>query len=35
MKTGLRGDIDAFFVDYNIFDTNDILDIQKYLTKNT
>ena len=30
-KTGLKGY--AFFVDYNIIDTNDILDIHNYLMK--
>ena len=32
-KTGLRGYINAFYVNYNIIDTNEILDIYKYLTK--
>ena len=32
-KTGLNGIIKVFSVDYNAFDTNDILDIHKYLMK--
>ena len=34
-KTELRGYINAFSVNYNIIDTNKILDIHKYLTKIT
>ena len=34
-KTGLIGYITAFYVNYIIIDTNDILDIHKYLTKIT
>ena len=34
-KTGLKGSAKAFSVDYNTIDTNDILDIHKYLMKGT
>ena len=34
-KTGLKGTVKVFSVDYNDIDTNDILDIHKYLMKNT
>ena len=34
-KTGLRGVVKIFSVDFNLIDTNDILDIQKYLMKRT
>ena len=32
-KTGLKGSVDFFSVDFNPIDTNDILDIHRYLTK--
>ena len=32
-KTGLKGYVLAFSVNYNIIDTNDALDIHKYLMK--
>ena len=34
-KAGLKGYVHAFSVDYNIINTNDILDIPKYLMKKT
>ena len=34
-KTGLKGVIKFFSVDFNPIDTNDILDIHKYLMKKT
>ena len=34
-KTGLKGVINFFWVDFNPIDTNDILDIHKYLMKRT
>ena len=34
-KTGFRGVVKNFSVDFNLIDTNDILDIQKYLMKRT
>ena len=34
-KTGLKGIENFFSVDFNPVDTNDVLDIQKYLTKGT
>ena len=34
-KTGLKGTVKVFSVDTNDIDTNDILDIHKYLMKNT
>ena len=34
-RTGLRGILKCFFVDFNLIDTNDILDINKYLVKKT
>ena len=34
-KTGLKGYVHAFSVDYNIINTNGILDIHKYLMKLT
>ena len=34
-KTGLNGYVLIFSVGYNIIDTNDILDICKYLIKTT
>ena len=32
-KTGLKGSITLFSVDFNLIDTNDILDMHKYLMK--
>ena len=32
-KTGLKGSVKFFSVDFNPIDTNDILDIYKYLMK--
>ena len=32
-KTGLKGVVKRFSVDFNPIDTNDILDIHKYLMK--
>ena len=32
-KTGLKGIVNFFSVDFNLIDTNDILDIHKYLMK--
>ena len=32
-KTGLKGNVKSFSVDFNHIDTNDILDIHKYLVK--
>ena len=34
-KTGLKGVVKFFSVDFNLIDTNDILDIRKYLMKRT
>ena len=34
-KTGLKGVVKYFSVDFNLIDTNDILDIHKYLMKRT
>ena len=34
-KTGLKGVVKFFSVDFNPIDTNDILDIHKYLMKRT
>ena len=34
-KTGLKGAVKYFSVDFNPIDTNDILDIHKYLMKTT
>ena len=34
-KTGLKGSAKLFSADFNPIDTNDILDIQKYLMKKT
>ena len=34
-KTGLKGTLIIFSVDYNAIDTNGILDIHRYLTKKT
>ena len=34
-KTGLKGVVKLFSVDFNPLDTNDILDIHKYLMKTT
>ena len=34
-KTALMGYLNDFFVDHNIVDINDILDIHKYLIKIT
>ena len=34
-KTGLKGSVQLFSVDFNLIDTNDILDIHKYLMKKT
>ena len=34
-KTGLKGSVKFFSVDFNPIDTNDILDIHKYLMKKT
>ena len=34
-KTGLKGVVKFFSVDYNPIDTNDILDIHRYLMKKT
>ena len=34
-KTGLKGYINAFYVNYNIIDTNDVWHIHKYLMKIT
>ena len=32
-QTGLKGIISFFSVDFNLIDTNDILDIHRYLMK--
>ena len=32
-KTGLKGRAKSFSVDFNLIDTNDVLDIHKYLMK--
>ena len=32
-KTGLKGAVELFSVDFNRIDTNDIFDIHKYLMK--
>ena len=34
-KTGLQGALNFFSVDFDPIDTNDILDIHKYLMKRT
>ena len=34
-KTGLKGNVPIFFVEFNPIDTKDILDIHKYLMKGT
>ena len=34
-KTGLKGRVQVFSVDYDAIDTNDILDAYKYLSKET
>ena len=34
-KTGLKGSVKSFSVDFNPIDTNDILDIHKYSMKKT
>ena len=34
-KTGLKGVVKLFSLDFNPVDTNDILDIHKYLMKRT
>ena len=34
-KTGLKEVVKFFSVDFNLIDTKDILDIQKYLMKRT
>ena len=34
-KTGLKGVVKFFSVDFNSIDTNDILDIHRYLMKRT
>ena len=34
-KTGLKGAVKFFFVDFNLIDTNNILAIHKYLMKRT
>ena len=34
-KTGLKGAVNVFSVDFNPIDTNNILDIHKYLMKRT
>ena len=34
-KTGLKGCVKVFSVDYNAIDTSNILDIHRYLTKET
>ena len=34
-KTGLKGVVNVFSVDFNPIDTNDILDIHKYSMKRT
>ena len=34
-KTGLKGSVHFFSVDFNPIDTNDVLDIHKYLMKKT
>ena len=34
-KTGLKGVVNFFSADFNSLDTNDILDIHKYLMKKT
>ena len=34
-KTGLNGSVKVFSVDYNPIDTNDFLDIHRYLIKET
>ena len=35
MKTGLKGSVQVFSVDYNATDTRDILDIHRYIMKET
>ena len=34
-KTGLKGIVIFFSIDFNLIDTNDILDTHKYLMKKT
>ena len=34
-KSRLKGSVKVFYVDYNVIDTSDILDIHKYLIKGT
>ena len=34
-KTGLKAVVKFFFLEFNPIDTNDILDIHKYLMKRT
>ena len=34
-KTGLKGSVKIFFVDFNPIDTHNIFDIHKYLMKGT
>ena len=34
-KAGLKGSVKFFSVDFNPIDTNDILDMHKYLMKKT
>ena len=35
MKTGLKGSVQVFSVDYNATDTRDILDIHRYIMEET
>ena len=34
-KTGLKGNVNFFSADFNPIDTNDLLDIHRYLKKGT
>ena len=34
-KTGLKGSVIVFAVDYNTFNTSDVLDIHRFLMKET
>ena len=34
-RTGLKGSVQVFYVDYNAIDTNSILNIHRYLMKET
>ena len=34
-KTGIKGSVKVFYIDYNAIDTSDILDIHRYLMKET